>query len=82
MPLIKWNVNFCDVNFHFLAPDCKVSVADYTFNFAPTVIIISCGQQEESAVCSQHSFRLPLKINGMHVTQFDHVSLDLLSPII
>ena len=22
--------------------------------------------------CSQHSFGLPLRMNGMHITQFDH----------
>ena len=32
-----------------------------------------------SHVCSQHSFGLPPKMNGMHVLQFDHVRLDLLS---
>ena len=30
-------------------------------------------------VCSQHSFGLPLRINGMHTTQFDHLRLNLLS---
>ena len=44
----------------------------------------SCGQQEEPAilimyVCSQHSFGLPLRMNGMHKTQFDHRCFDLLS---
>ena len=27
-----------------------------------------------SHVCSRHSFGLPLKMNGMHRTQFDHIS--------
>ena len=45
-----------------------------------------CGQQEEPAilisrllrmrcmysVCGQHLFGLPLRMNGMHKTQFDH----------
>ena len=30
-----------------------------------------------SHVCSQHSFGLPLRMNGMHMTQFDHARLDL-----
>ena len=30
-------------------------------------------------VCSQHSFELPLRMNGMHRMQFDHARLDLLS---
>ena len=29
-------------------------------------------------VCSQYSFRLPLRMNGMHRKQSDHVHLDLL----
>ena len=35
-----------------------------------------------SHVCSQLSFGLPLKMNGMHRTQFDHVRLDILSLVI
>ena len=35
-----------------------------------------------SHVCSQLSFGLPLRMNGMHRTQFDHVRLDLLSLVI
>ena len=36
-----------------------------------------------SHVCSQHSFGLPfIQMNEMHKTQFDHVCLDLLSPVI
>ena len=31
-----------------------------------------------SHVRSQHSFALPLSMNGMHKTQFDHGHLDLL----
>ena len=31
-----------------------------------------------SHVCSQHSFGLPLRMNGMHRTQFDHACFDLL----
>ena len=51
-----------------------------------------CGRQEEPAipnllivithashVCSQHSFGLSLRMNGMRRTQFDHARLDLLS---
>ena len=51
-----------------------------------------CGRQEEptiltprfllriaSHVCSQHSLGLLLRVNGMHVTQFDRARLDLLS---
>ena len=30
-----------------------------------------------SHVCSQHSFGLPLRMNGMHKTQFDHARFDL-----
>ena len=33
-------------------------------------------------VCSQHSFELPLRVCGMHRTQFDHTHLDFLSLII
>ena len=35
-----------------------------------------------SHVCCQHSFGLPLRMNGMHRMQFDHVRLDFLSLII
>ena len=35
-----------------------------------------------SHVGSQHSFEIPLRMNGMHRTQFDHKGLDLLSLII
>ena len=35
-----------------------------------------------SHVYSQHSFGLPLRMNGMHITQFDHARLDLLSLVI
>ena len=31
-----------------------------------------------SHLCSQRSFGLPLRMNGMHITQFDHARLDLL----
>ena len=31
-----------------------------------------------SHVCSQHLFGLPLKMNGMHKTQYDHARFDLL----
>ena len=31
---------FFDINFHIVAPNFEVSIADYTFNFAPTIIII------------------------------------------
>ena len=30
-----------------------------------------------SQVCSQHSFELPQKMNGMHKTQFDHQRFNL-----
>ena len=33
-------------------------------------------------VYSQHSFGLPLRMNGMYRTQFDHVRLDFLSLVI
>ena len=33
-------------------------------------------------VCSQHLFGLPLRMDGMHRTQFDHLHLDLLLLII
>ena len=33
----------------------------------------------ESHVCSQYSFGLLLRMNGMHRTQFHHARLDLLS---
>ena len=36
----------------------------------------------ELLVSSQHSFGLPLRMNGMHKTQFDHVRFDLLSLVI
>ena len=35
-----------------------------------------------SHVCSQHSFGLPLRMNGMQRTQFDHARLDPLSLVI
>ena len=35
-----------------------------------------------SPVCSQHSFGLPLTMNGMHKTQFDHARLDPLPLVI
>ena len=35
-----------------------------------------------SHVCSQHSFGLQLRMNGIHGTQFDHARLDLLSLVI
>ena len=35
-----------------------------------------------SHVCSQHSFGLPLRMNGMHIVQFDLARLDLLSLVI
>ena len=35
-----------------------------------------------SHVCGQHSFRLPLRMNGMHKTQFDHTCFDLLPCVI
>ena len=35
-----------------------------------------------SHVCSQHLFGLPLRMNGVHRTQFDHSSLELLSFVI
>ena len=35
-----------------------------------------------SHVCSQHSFGLPLRMNGMQGTQFDHARLDPLSLVI
>ena len=35
-----------------------------------------------SHVCSQNSFVLPLRMNGMHRTGFDHVRLDLPSLVI
>ena len=31
-----------------------------------------------SHVCSQHSFGLPLRMNGMHRRQFDHARFDYL----
>ena len=34
-----------------------------------------------SHVCSQYLFGLPLRMNGMHIPQFDHANLDLLSLI-
>ena len=34
------------------------------------------------SVCSQHSFGLPLRMNGMHRTQFDYARLDFLSLVI
>ena len=33
-------------------------------------------------VYSQHSFGLPVRMNGMHRAQFDHARLDLLSLVI
>ena len=32
-----------------------------------------------SHVCSQHSFGLPLGMSGIHITQFDHSHVDVLS---
>ena len=31
---------------------------------------------------SEHSFGLPLRMNGMHITQFDHALMNLLSLVI
>ena len=36
----------------------------------------------EPLVSSQHSFGRPLRTNGMHKTQFDHVRFDLLPLVI
>ena len=33
-------------------------------------------------VCGQHSFGLPLRMNGMHKTQFDHARFDFLPRVI
>ena len=41
-------------------------------------VVITCA----SHVCSQHSLRLPLKMYGMHRTQFNHARLDVLSLVI
>ena len=35
-----------------------------------------------SRVCDQHSFGFPLRMNGMHRTQFDHARFDLLPLVI
>ena len=35
-----------------------------------------------SHVCSQHSFGLTLKMNGMHRTRFEHARFDLLTLVI
>ena len=35
-----------------------------------------------SHVCDQHSFGFPLRMNGMHRTQFDHARFDLLPLVI
>ena len=35
-----------------------------------------------SHVCSQHLFGLPLRMNEMHRTEFDHARLDLQSLVI
>ena len=35
-----------------------------------------------SHVCYQHSFGFPLRMNGMHRTQFDHARFDLLPLVI
>ena len=35
-----------------------------------------------SRICNQHSFRLPLRMNGMNRTQFDLAHLDLQSLVI
>ena len=35
-----------------------------------------------SHLCSQRSFGLPLRINGMHITQFSHARLGLLLLVI
>ena len=35
-----------------------------------------------SHVCSQNSFGLPLRMNGMHKPQFDHARLDPLPLVI
>ena len=35
-----------------------------------------------SRKCSQHSFGLPLRMNGMLKTQFDHARFDLLPLVI
>ena len=35
-----------------------------------------------SHACSQYSFGLPIRMNGMNRTHFDHARLDLLSLVI
>ena len=45
-------------------------------NWAQVVI------SHSSHVCSQHSFGLPLRMNGMYRTQFDHEHLDLVALVI
>ena len=42
----------------------------------PVGSTIQCLNNQGQHVCSQHSFRLPLRMYGMHRTQFDHVCLD------
>ena len=44
----------------------------------PNLQVIAYARHEYT----QHSFGLPLRMNGMHRTQFDHARLDLLSLVI
>ena len=42
----------------------------------PVGSTIQCLSNWGQHVCSQHSFGLPLRMHGMHRTQFDHACLD------
>ena len=42
----------------------------------PVGSTIQCLNNWGQHVCSQHSFGLPLRMHGMHRTQFDHACLD------
>ena len=48
----------------------------------PTILIYKLLLCMASHVCSQHSFGLPPRMNGMHRTQFDHARLDFFSLVI
>ena len=65
-------------SFHCIAVSClQLRATRGTRN--PNVQVVS---MHESPVCCQHSYGLPIRINGMQRTQLDHARLDLLSHVI
>ena len=80
-PLLKWLVlPFLSVKPNFVSQKlrhklCETpSIRNYWSNFSDFELwLLRAVIAYVSHVCSQHSFGLPLRINGMHRTQYDHV---------